>query len=82
MQATLSDIIRQLGMTCIHLISCYVNCMFLFGISESWYPSIGSHFGVDLMHKKAEVKAIVTDVINNMSDDEGEAGDDEDEDLD
>lgn len=41
----------------------------------------GSHFGVDLMHKKAEVKAIITDVINNMSDeeegDDPEAGDDE-----
>lgn len=30
----------------------------------------GSHFGVDLMHRKIEVKAIITDVINNMSDDE------------
>ncbi|XP_033514137.1 DEK domain-containing chromatin-associated protein 1-like isoform X5 [Nicotiana tomentosiformis] len=42
---------------------------------------LGSHFGVDLMHKKAEVKAIITDVINNMSDeeegDDPEAGDDE-----
>nr|GMD98797.1 protein DEK-like isoform X1 [Ipomoea batatas] len=41
---------------------------------------LGSHFGVDLMHKKTEVKAIVTDAINNMSDDEGEAGDNESED--
>ncbi|XP_019171184.1 PREDICTED: protein DEK-like [Ipomoea nil] len=44
---------------------------------------LGSHFGVDLMHKKAEVKAIVTDAINNMSDDEGdggESGDNESED--
>ncbi|XP_031125484.1 protein DEK-like isoform X2 [Ipomoea triloba] len=41
---------------------------------------LGSHFGVDLMHKKAEVKAIVTDAMNNMSDDEGEAGDNESED--
>ncbi|XP_015164277.1 protein DEK-like isoform X2 [Solanum tuberosum] len=32
--------------------------------------NLGSHFGVDLMHRKIEVKAIITDVINNMSDDE------------
>ncbi|XP_010503511.1 PREDICTED: protein DEK [Camelina sativa] len=28
---------------------------------------LGSHFGVDLMHRKAEVKDIVTDAINEMS---------------
>lgn len=33
---------------------------------------LGTHFDVDLMHRKAEVKAIITDVINNMSDDEDE----------
>nr|GMC81003.1 protein DEK-like isoform X1 [Ipomoea batatas] len=44
------------------------------------FRQLGSHFGVDLMHKKAEVKAIVTDAINNMSDDEDEAGDIESED--
>ncbi|KAK4375765.1 hypothetical protein RND71_006442 [Anisodus tanguticus] len=33
---------------------------------------LGSHFGEDLMHRKAEVKAIITDVINNMSDEEGD----------
>nr|GMC85157.1 protein DEK-like isoform X1 [Ipomoea batatas] len=44
------------------------------------FRQLGSHFGVDLMHKKAEVKAIVTDAINNMSDDEDEAGDIERED--
>ncbi|KAG5602589.1 hypothetical protein H5410_033959 [Solanum commersonii] len=32
--------------------------------------NLGSHFGVDLMHRKIEVKAIITDVINNMSSDE------------
>ena len=37
----------------------------------------GTHFGLDLMHRKAEVKDIITDVINNMSDeeDEGEEAD-------
>ncbi|KAK7399256.1 hypothetical protein VNO78_10435 [Psophocarpus tetragonolobus] len=44
---------------------------------------LGTHFDVDLMHRKAEVKDIITDVINNMSDDDGEeaenVGDDEDE---
>ncbi|KAL3001603.1 hypothetical protein AAZX31_08G010500 [Glycine max] len=44
MQATLSDILRQLG----------------------------THFDVDLMPRKAEVKDIITDVINNMSDDDRE----------
>lgn len=34
---------------------------------------LGTHFGVDLMHRKAEVKDIITDVINNMSDEEEEA---------
>ncbi|KAB5532172.1 hypothetical protein DKX38_018842 [Salix brachista] len=58
-QATLSDILRQLG----------------------------AHFGIDLMHRKAEVKDIITDVINSMSDDEEEAeeeeaGDDADKDGD
>lgn len=33
---------------------------------------LGAHFDVDLMHRKAEVKAIITDVINSMSDDEEE----------
>lgn len=37
----------------------------------------GSHFGVDLMHRKAEVKAIITEVIENMSNDDD--GDDEDD---
>jgi len=36
---------------------------------------LGSHFGIDLMHRKAEVKDIITDAINEMSDDD----DDEEE---
>lgn len=36
---------------------------------------LGTHFGVDLMHRKAEVKDIITDVINNMSDEEDEGED-------
>jgi len=44
----------------------------------------GTHFDVDLMHRKAEVKDIITDVINNMSDDDQEeasnVGDDDGED--
>ncbi|KAJ6888986.1 hypothetical protein NC652_029931 [Populus alba x Populus x berolinensis] len=54
---------------------------------------LGAHFGIDLMHRKAEVKDIITDVINSMSDDEeegegeeaeddAEAGDDADKDGD
>jgi len=31
----------------------------------------GAHFEVDLMDRKAEVKCIIEDVINNMSDDDG-----------
>lgn len=46
----------------------------------------GTHFGLDLMHRKAEVKDIITDVINNMSDeddeDEAENAGDEDADKD
>ncbi|QCD84993.1 protein DEK-like [Vigna unguiculata] len=45
---------------------------------------LGTHFDVDLMHRKAEVKDIITDVINNMSDDDQEeasnVGDDDGED--
>ncbi|XP_061373762.1 DEK domain-containing chromatin-associated protein 1-like [Gastrolobium bilobum] len=33
---------------------------------------LGTHFGLDLIHRKAEVKDIVTDVISNMSSDEDE----------
>ncbi|KAJ6672206.1 hypothetical protein OIU85_013543 [Salix viminalis] len=38
---------------------------------------LGAHFGIDLMHRKAEVKDIITDVINSMSDDEEEAEEEE-----
>ncbi|XP_019457722.1 PREDICTED: glutamic acid-rich protein-like isoform X2 [Lupinus angustifolius] len=31
---------------------------------------LGTHFDLDLMHRKAEVKDVITDVINNMSDEE------------
>ncbi|XP_014507130.1 protein DEK [Vigna radiata var. radiata] len=42
---------------------------------------LGTHFDVDLMHRKAEVKDIITDVINNMSDnDKEEASNDGDDD--
>ncbi|XP_019708007.1 DEK domain-containing chromatin-associated protein 1 isoform X1 [Elaeis guineensis] len=33
---------------------------------------LGSHFNKDLMDRKAEVKRIIEDVINSMSDDDGE----------
>ncbi|KAL3623284.1 hypothetical protein CASFOL_032100 [Castilleja foliolosa] len=36
---------------------------------------LGNHFGVDLIHRKAEVKEIITEVIKNMSDDDDESGD-------
>ncbi|KAJ7945671.1 Protein DEK [Quillaja saponaria] len=38
---------------------------------------LGTHFGLDLMHRKAEVKDIITDVINSMSDEEDEEEEDE-----
>ncbi|XP_073018161.1 DEK domain-containing chromatin-associated protein 1-like isoform X1 [Primulina eburnea] len=34
---------------------------------------LGKHFGIDLIHRKLEVKEIIAEVINNMSDDEDEA---------
>ncbi|KAL2342798.1 hypothetical protein Fmac_004083 [Flemingia macrophylla] len=44
---------------------------------------LGTHFNLDLMHRKAEVKDIITDVINSMSDDDGEEADNaEDDDAD
>ncbi|XP_023007516.1 protein DEK-like isoform X2 [Cucurbita maxima] len=43
---------------------------------------LGAHFGVDLMHRKAEVKDIITDVINNMSDEDEEEEEEEEEEAD
>lgn len=43
---------------------------------------LGKHFGLDLMHRKAEVKDIITDVINNMSDEEDEGEEEADSDGD
>ncbi|XP_024013426.1 protein DEK [Eutrema salsugineum] len=40
---------------------------------------LGSHFGVDLMHRKTEVKDIITDAINEMSDDDEREENTEDE---
>ncbi|RLN21707.1 protein DEK-like [Panicum miliaceum] len=40
---------------------------------------LGTHFEMDLMDRKAEVKCIIEDVINNMSDDDGGEEDSEDE---
>lgn len=40
---------------------------FLFGDRTTWFIS-GSHFSVDLMHRKAEVKATVTDEMRSMID--------------
>lgn len=41
----------------------------------------GSHFGLDLMHRKGEIKAIITDVIENMSNDDEEEDEDDGEDT-
>ncbi|GAB2289370.1 hypothetical protein Dimus_023677 [Dionaea muscipula] len=43
---------------------------------------LGTHFGVDLMERKAEVKEIITEVINSMSDEEDDDDDEEDDDDD
>ncbi|CAA6659987.1 unnamed protein product [Spirodela intermedia] len=37
---------------------------------------LGSHFRMDLMHRKAEVKSIIEEVINDMTDDEDDDGTD------
>ncbi|PPE00471.1 hypothetical protein GOBAR_DD02484 [Gossypium barbadense] len=42
---------------------------------------LGIHFDQDLMHRKAKVKDIITNVINNMSD-EDEEGNESDENAD
>lgn len=76
-QATLSDILRQLGMFLLfregYIIFCY---------NRDWQcmQTLGTHFGLDLMHRKAEIKDIITEVINNMTDDEDEGDDEEAED--
>ncbi|KAH0448693.1 hypothetical protein IEQ34_022493 [Dendrobium chrysotoxum] len=41
---------------------------------------LGAHFNTDLMHRKTEIKGILEEVINNMSDDEDDE-DDDDRDL-
>ncbi|GMJ05885.1 hypothetical protein like AT3G48710 [Hibiscus trionum] len=38
---------------------------------------LATHFDLDLMHRKAEVKDIITEAINNMSDDEEEGEENE-----
>jgi len=89
-QATLSDILRQLGMYLLVIIT-HTRTQDCWNTRERYcllilltWPLfvIGTHFGVDLMHRKAEVKDIITDVINNMSDEEEEADDDGGEDTD
>lgn len=46
----------------------------------SWvfFTAAGAHFKMDLMHRKAEVKSIIEEVINNMTDDEDDGDEDED----
>lgn len=80
MQATLSDILRQLGrvLLCICSFQLWVFLVLSELIVLMWVV-LGTHFGLDLMHRKAEVKDIITDVINNMTDEEDE-GEEEDED--
>jgi protein DEK len=39
----------------------------------------GTHFNMDLMDRKAEVKRIIEEVINSMSDDEDDDNNSEDE---
>lgn len=52
----------------LHLTEEHLHCVF-----------VGDHFGVDLIHRKAEVKEVITDVINNMTDEEDEGEEEEDE---
>ena len=82
MQATLSDILRQLGMYGLSFFYYLDVDIFPFWLCASHIILVilGTHFGIDLMHRKAEVKDIITDVINSMSDDEeeGEGEDAED----
>lgn len=72
MQATLSDILRQLGM--IFFLTKFLPLDYMISWTNLFlnYLFTGTHFGLDLMHRKAEVKDIITDVINNMSDEEEE----------
>lgn len=80
MQATLSDILRQLGRVLLFI--CSFQLWVFLVLSELivlMWVVLGTHFGLDLMHRKAEVKDIITDVINNMTDEEDE-GEEEDED--
>ena len=74
MQATLSDILRQLGMTSITRPLLYKLSFWFTNCFVSGWQS-GNHFSVDLLHRKSEVKDIITEVIKNMSDDEEDEDD-------
>lgn len=86
LQATLSDILRQLGRALICYPFFFLALVLFYPTLVNWIENVillGTHFGVDLMHRKAEVKDIITDVINNMTDEEEEdeeAGDDSEKD--
>lgn len=42
---------------------------------------LGAHFDIDLMHRKVEVKSIITDVINNMTDEDDDGEEDSGEEV-
>ncbi|XP_076931953.1 DEK domain-containing chromatin-associated protein 1-like isoform X1 [Bidens hawaiensis] len=80
--ATLSDIIKQLGGLTVnyhHFLNLKIVIIYHLKllIISILIIVLGTHFGQDLLHRKAEVKAIITDVINNMSGDEDEEEDKE-----
>lgn len=38
----------------------------------------GTHFGMDLMHRKVEIKALIVELIENMTNEEDDNDDGED----
>ncbi|KAK1363290.1 hypothetical protein POM88_038851 [Heracleum sosnowskyi] len=42
---------------------------------------LGDHFKIDLMHRKVELKSIITDVINNMTDEDYDGEEDSGEEV-
>lgn len=56
-------------------------CTFLLPANLKFLILLGTHFDIDLMHRKVEVKSIITDVINNMTDEDDDAEEDSGEEV-
>jgi hypothetical protein len=77
----LADILRQLGniffVSFVSFVRIDMKKLLMLVLTVMINP--GTHFNMDLMDRKAEVKRIIEEVINSMSDDEDGDNNSEDE---